>query len=64
MFDLEDDIFQAHCQLDTLQDYIGEDATIRHTQNDVVTIDLADGSYAEINLAPVQSLLNLLRSMK
>ena len=64
MLDLEDDIFQAHCQLDMLQNYFEEGGRIRHTRDDVVTLDLADGSYTEINLRPVQHLLGALRSMK
>jgi hypothetical protein len=61
--DLEDDIFQAHCALDTLQDHIENGATIRHVVDDVATLYLTDDSYTEINLAPVQRLLNALRSL-
>lgn len=60
---LEDDIFQAHCALDDLKDYIEDGATIRHVLDDVVTLDLADDSETTINLAPVQHLLSALRSM-
>jgi len=60
---LEDDIFQAHCALDTLKDHIEDGATIRHVRDDVVTLDLADDSETTINLDPVQHLLSALRSM-
>lgn len=60
---LEDDIFQAHCALDNLKDYIEDGGTIRHVHDDVVTLDLADDSETTINLAPVQHLLSALRSM-
>ena len=62
--DLDDDTFQAHCQIDYLRDYIEEGATIRHCRDDVVTLDLADGSETTINLRPIQHLLNVLRTMK
>ncbi len=61
--DLEDDIFQACCALDYLKDYIEDGGRIRHVVDDVVTMDLADDSETTINLAPVQHLLNALRSM-
>ena len=61
--DLEDDIFQAHCQIDYLNHYFEEGATIRHCRDDVVTLDLADGSKDTINLRPIQHLLNVLRVM-
>jgi hypothetical protein len=64
MIDFEDDIFQAHCALDDLQSYIEDGGRVRHTVDDVVTLDLRDDSYTEINLAPVQHLLNVLRGMK
>ena len=62
--DLDDDTFQAHCQIDYLRNHIEEGATIRHCRDDVVTLDLADNSYTEINLRPIQHLLNVLRTMK
>ena len=64
MTHFSDDIFQAHCALDNLQNYIEDGGRVRHTADDVVTLDLSDGSYTEINLAPVQRLLNVLRGMK
>ena len=64
MIDLEDDIFQAHCQIDSLASLFDERATIRHCRDDVVTLDLRDDSYTEINLRPVQYLLDVLRRMK
>lgn len=64
MSDLEDDIFQAHCQIDSLASLFDERATIRHCRDDVVTLDLRDDSYTEINLRPVQYLLDVLRRMK
>ena len=64
MIDLEDDIFQAHCQIDRLASLFDERATIRHCRDDVVTLDLRDDSYTEINLRPVQYLLDVLRRMK
>lgn len=63
MIDLEDDIFQAHCQIDNLANLFDEGATIRHCRDDVVTLDLQDDSYTEVNLHPVQHLLNVLRGM-
>ena len=63
IIDLEDDTFQAHCQIDYLQNYIEEGATIRHVRDDVVTLDLRDGSETTINLEPVQSLLDGLRRL-
>ena len=62
--DLGYDFFQAHCALDYLQNHIEEGGTIRHVHDDVVTMDLRDGSETTINLAPVQSLLNALRELK
>ena len=41
-----------------------EGSTIRHCRDDVVTLDLADGSETTINLRPIQHLLNVLRTMK
>jgi hypothetical protein len=64
MINLEDDIFQARCALDNLQRYIDDGGRVRHTVDDVVTLDLRDNSFTEINLAPVQHLLNVLRGMK
>ena len=64
MIDLDDDTFQAHCQIDCLRNHIEEGATIRHCRDDVVTLDLADGSETMINLRPIQHLLNVLRTMK
>jgi hypothetical protein len=63
MPDLDDDIFQAHCQLDYLHDYFEHGARIRHVRDDVVTLDLSDGSETTINLRPVQRLLDTLRGM-
>ena len=62
--DLDDDTFQAHCQIDCLRNHIEEGGTIRHCRDDVVTLDLADGSETTINLRPIQHLLNVLRTMK
>ena len=64
MIDLEDDIFQAHCQIDHLRDHIEDGGTIRYVRDDVVTIDLPDGTYTEVNLLPIQSLLSELRKMR
>ena len=63
IIDLEDDIFQAHCLIDYLQNHIEEGATIRHVRDDLVTLDLRDGSETTINLEPVQSLLDGLRKL-
>ena len=63
IIDLENDTFQAHCALDFLQYIIKDGATIRHVRDDVVTLDLPDGCETEINLEPVQSLLNALRRL-
>ena len=64
VIDLEEDTFQAHCALECLQNYIEDGGTIRHVRDDVVTMDLPDGSETTINLDPVQSLLNALRGLK
>jgi hypothetical protein len=64
IIDLQDDRFQAHCALDYLQSHLEEGGTIRHVRDDLVTIDLPDGSETTINLDPVQSLLTALRGMK
>ena len=64
MTDLQDDIFQAHCQIDYLNNYFEEGATIRHCRDDVVTLDLEDGSETHIYLRPIQHLLNVLRTME
>jgi len=64
MIDIEDDIFQALCELENLSNYIEQGGTIEKTADDVVTIDLPDGSFSEINLAPVEHLLRSMRSMK
>ena len=61
--DLGNDIFQAHCAMDILMDHIDDGATVLHVRDDVATLVLADDSYTEINLAPIQHLLNALRSM-
>ncbi len=63
IIDLEDDTFQAHCQLDCLRNHIEDGATIRHVRDDVVTLDLRDGSETTINIEPIQLLLNGLRSL-
>lgn len=63
MFDMQDDIFQAHCQITYLQDAIEEGAKVAKVEGDVVTLDLPDGSYTEINLRPVQHLLTELRAL-
>lgn len=63
IIDIEDDTFQAHCQLDYLRDHIEDGATIRHVRDDVVTLDLRDGSETTVNLEPIQSLLNGLRRL-
>lgn len=64
IIDLQDDTFQAHCALDYLQCHLEDGGTIRHVRDDVITMDLSDGSETEINIAPVQFLLNALRGMK
>ena len=38
IIDLENDTFQAHCQIDYLQTYIEEGATIRHVRDDVALV--------------------------
>lgn len=63
MFDMQDDIFQAHCQIIYLQDAIEDGAKVTRVEDDIVTIDLPDGSYTEINLRPVQHLLTKLRAL-
>ena len=63
MLDLEDDTFQAHCQIDYLRDHLESGGTIRHVRDDIVTIDLPGNSFTEINLRPIQHLLNELRKL-
>lgn len=63
MFDMQDDIFQAHCQITYLQDAIEEGAKVAKVEGDIVTLDLPDGPYTKINLRPVQHLLNELRKL-
>lgn len=63
MLDLEDDVFQAHCQIDYLRDHLEQGGTIRHVRDDLVTLDLPGGSYTEINLRPMQHLLDELRKL-
>ena len=62
--DLEEDTFQAHCALDCLLNHIEDGGAIRHVRDNVVTMDLPDGSETTINLDPIQSLLNALRGLK
>lgn len=63
MIDLEDDIFQAHCQIDYLRDHIENGGTIQHVRDDIVTINLPGNSFTEVNLRPIQHLLAELRKM-
>lgn len=63
MLDMEDDVFQAHCQIDFLRDHLEQGGTIRHVRDDLVTLDLPDNSYTEVNLRPVQHLLTELRKL-
>lgn len=63
MFDMQDDIFQAHCQITYLQDAIEDGAKVAKVENDIVTLDLPDDTYTEINLRPVQHLLTELRNL-
>ena len=63
MFDPEDDIFQAHCQLDYLRDHIERGGTIRHVRDDIVTIDLPNDTFTQVYLRPIQHLLTELRKL-
>lgn len=63
MLDLEDDIFQAHCQIDYLRDHIENGGTIQHVRDDIVTINLPGDTFTEINLRPIQHLLTELRKL-
>ena len=63
IIDIEDDTFQAHCALDYLMNHLDEGGTIRHVRDDLVTMDLPDGSETTINLEPIQSLLDGLRRL-
>ena len=63
MIDLEDDIFQAHCQIDYLRDHIESGGTIQHVRDDIVTINLPGNSFTEVNLRPIQRLLAELRKL-
>lgn len=63
MFDLEDGIFQAHCQIDYLRDHIENGGTIQHVRNDIVKINLPGNSFTEISLRPIHHLLAELRKM-
>ena len=64
MLDLDDAIFQAQCQIDNLRYFFEDGGRIRHVRDDQVTLDLADDSETEVNLQPIQRLLNALREMK
>lgn len=64
MIDLEDDIFQALCQIEHLRDYIEEGGTIARVEDDLVEINLPRDSYTEINLRPVKHLIRALEQMK
>lgn len=64
IIDLQDDTFQAHCAMDMLNNHLDDGATIRHVRDDVVTLDLPDGSETTINLEPIQALLNGLRLLR
>lgn len=61
--DLEDDIFQAQCQIEYLRDHLDDGGTIRHVLDDIVTIDLPENRFTQVNLRPIQHLLTALRSM-
>lgn len=63
MINLEDDIFQAHCQIDYLRDHIENGGRIDVVRDDIVRIDLPGDTFTEINLRPIQHLLNELRKM-
>lgn len=62
-FDMQDDIFQAESQIRDLQSAIEEGGIIEVVRDDIVTIDLPDNYVTEINLRPVQHLLNELRKL-
>lgn len=59
---LSDDIFQAQCQIDDLSNHIEDGGKIVGVEGDVVTIDLPDDSYTEVNLSPIVRLLSVLRA--
>lgn len=63
MLDLEDDIFQAHCQMDYLRDHIENGGTIQRVCGDIVSIDLPGDCFTEVNLRPIQHLLTELRKL-
>ncbi len=63
MSDLKDAIFQADCQISQLQDEIEYGGKIAKVEGDIVTIDLPDDTFTEINLRPVQYLLDRLRKL-
>lgn len=63
MIDLEDDVFQAECQISYLRRNLEDGGTIDHVRDDVVTMLLSDGSETTINLRPIQHLLSGLRSL-
>jgi hypothetical protein len=63
-FDLEDAIFQAHCQLDILQDVVEDGAVIESVKDNVVTLVDDRDCEMTVNLEPVQRLLDNLRAMK
>jgi hypothetical protein len=64
MTDLEDTIFQAHCQIEYLRDHIEEGAQIESVRDDLGTLILGDDSETTINLRPIQRLLDVLRGME
>lgn len=63
MSDLEDAISQAHRQMDNLLDHFENGGTIRHVSDDIATIDLPGDTFTQVNLRPIQHLLNELRKM-
>lgn len=63
MLDLDDDTFQAHCQLEYLRDHIEAGGKIAHVRDDIVTIDLPDDTFTQVNLRPIQHLLTELRKL-
>jgi hypothetical protein len=50
-------VFQAHCQIDYLNDYVEEGCRFESCDGDAVEIELSDGSYTTIYLGPIKQLV-------
>lgn len=56
----EDLVFQAHCQIDYLNDAIDQGGRLESCDGDGVEVGLSDGSYMTVYLDPIRRLLDAL----